>query len=200
MCHAFLHVELIMIVLAFICDIIPVANAVYKRHKMNNKRDKLTNFLFPRITRRFAVRFLMVAVAAYIFFGQICLPMRISGPSMEPTYHNGKLTFCWRLKYLFRKPERGDVVAVRLAGPSIMFLKRIVALEGETVEFKNGKLVINGKVLSEPYVRYPCSWNKPPTKVGKNCVYVIGDNRNVAIDLHRFGEIETKRITGSPIW
>lgn len=58
-----------------------------------------------------------------------------------------------------------------------MLLKRVVALEGEEVSFRQGKLLVNGKELEEPYLRHPCEWDLPPRKVEKDSVYVVGDNR-----------------------
>jgi signal peptidase I len=119
---------------------------------------------------------------------------------MEPTYHNGSINFCWRLKYLFSKPKRFDVVAVRLAGKKVMFLKRVVALEGEKVEFRDGKLFVNETEIEEPYVRYPCHWNLPLRQVEKDCIYVVGDNRNMPIENHFFGQTQSDRIMGVPLW
>ena len=89
---------------------------------------------------------------------------------------------------------------VRLAGKKIMFLKRIVALEGETVEFKDGKILIDGKEINEPYVRFQCDWTLPPRKVETGNVYVVGDNRDMNIDNHFFGQTSVKRIVGKPLW
>lgn len=89
---------------------------------------------------------------------------------------------------------------VRFSGNSIMLLKRIVALEGETLEFKDGVLHINGKVLDEPNVIYPCDWNLAPVQVKKGYVYVIGDNRNVPVANHQFGQTPVQRIAGTPLW
>ncbi len=145
-------------------------------------------------------RVLAVALLAFIFFKFVCIPFRVKGYSMEPTYRNGGINLCFKLKYLFSTPKRGDVVTVRLAGEKVMLLKRIVATEGETVEFINGKLLINGKKLDEPYIKLPCEWNLSPRKVEKNKVYVIGDNRSVPIERHNFGQTSIKRITGVPLW
>ena len=119
---------------------------------------------------------------------------------MEPTYHNGDFTFCWRLCYLFSEPKRYDVVAVRFAGKKVMLLKRVVAVEGEQVDFREGKLFVNGKAIEEPYVRDPCHWNLAARKVEKDCIYVVGDNRNMPIENHHFGQTPIKRIIGVPLW
>jgi len=119
---------------------------------------------------------------------------------MEPTYHDGDINFCWRVPYLFSEPERYDVVAVQFAGSKVMLLKRVVAQEGEQVEFRDGKLFIDGKEIKELYVRYPCNWNLPPRRVEKDCVYVIGDNRNMSMENHHFGQTSKSRIIGVLLW
>ncbi len=113
---------------------------------------------------------------------------------------NGTFNFCFRLRYIFSNPERHDVVTIRLAGQKVMLLKRVVALEGDIVEFRNGKLFVNGKMTNEAYVRYPSDWNLPPRKVDKNHIYVVGDNRNVPIHIHQFGQTSVNRIIGVPLW
>ena len=119
---------------------------------------------------------------------------------MEPTYHNGRFNFCWTLSALFSKPQRHDVVAIRFAGHRVMLLKRVIALEGERIEFRYGKLFVDENTIEEPYVRYPCDWNLSPRQVEPGCVYVVGDNRNMPIEDHHFGQAPIKRIVGVPLW
>ena len=161
---------------------------------------KIGRFLFPPATPRTLIRIAVIALAAYVFFGHICIPFRIKGGSMEPTYHNGQVNFCWRLSYLFSEPARHDVVLVRFAGKNVMLLKRVVALEGETVAFSDGKLVVDGAEMDESYVRYSCTWNLPPRNVRKGFVYLVGDNRSMPKDYHNFGQTSVKRIMGIPLW
>ncbi len=162
--------------------------------------DKARKFFFPSFTLKFLLRASIVALAAYLFFGRICVPIRIQGSSMEPTYPNGGVNFCWKLGYIFSKPKRYDVVVVRLAGRKVMLLKRVVAVEGEWVEFREGKLVVGGQRIDEPYVRYPCTWNLSARLVDPGCVYVVGDNRNMPIENHYFGQTPMRRIMGFPLW
>jgi signal peptidase I len=163
-------------------------------------KNKILQFFFPSLTLKFLIRVSLVALFAYLFFGYLCIPFYIQGISMEPTYHDGGVNFCWRLRYLFLEPKRFDVVAVRFAGIKVMLLKRVVAQEGEQVEFRDGKLYIDGQEMGEPYVRYPCYWNLPPRRVKKNCVYVVGDNRNMPIENHHFGQTSKSRVMGVPLW
>jgi len=167
---------------------------------MTRVRDRIRAFFFPSLTSRFVVRVTLVALCAYLFFGHICIPIRIRGISMEPTYHNGGVNFCWRLRYLFSEPQRYDVVTVRLAGKRVMLLKRVVALAGERVEFRDGKLLVDGKTVNEPYVRYGCDWNLIARRVGKDSVYVVGDNRSMPMENHYFGQTSINRILGGVVW
>ena len=80
-----------------------------------------------------------------------------------------------------------------------MLLKRIVALPGETVEFRKGLLYVNGNLLDEPYVRYHSDWELSPRKIAPGHVYVVGDNRGTAMVRHRFGEITMSRIVGGVV-
>jgi signal peptidase I len=141
----------------------------------------------------------LVALVSYLVFSFVLIPLKIRGKSMEPTYHDGSFAFCWRGKYIFSKPQRFDVVAVRLAGNHVMLLKRIVAFAGETVEFRGGQLFVNDSRLDEPYVRLNARWNLPPRKIATGKVYVVGDNRGGAMERHRFGQVSSLRIVGGVV-
>ena len=81
-----------------------------------------------------------------------------------------------------------------------MLLKRVIATEGETVEFKDGHLLVNGKQIPEPYVKGRYHWNLTPRKVKPHQVYLVGDNRSVPIQTHDFGQTDVNRIVGAPLW
>jgi len=165
---------------------------------MTNK--KLQKFLFPDLNKKFLARIIVVSVTAFILFKYILIPFRISGFSMVPTYNNRGFNFSFTLKYLLTPPKRYDAVTVRFAGTHVMLLKRIVALEGETIEFKKGFLFVNGQKINEPYVTQRQPWDLPPRLVKKDHVYVVGDNRNVPMQTHHFGQTPIERITGVPLW
>ncbi|MPN44020.1 Signal peptidase IB [bioreactor metagenome] len=142
----------------------------------------------------------IVAAAAALFFSFVLMPCRINGGSMMPTYPEHGFTFCNKLRYLFSRPERGDVVIIRLKDRTF-FLKRIVGLPGDTVEFRNGDLYLNGKKQDEKeYIRYASDWNLAPRTVEPGHYYVVGDNRSQEIDQHMFGSVRADRIVGSPVW
>ena len=147
----------------------------------------------PRVT---LVRVAVLIVTSFVVFNFILLPIRVEGISMLPTYKDRSVNFVNRFAYLRHEPQRGDVVSIRLAGPHVMYMKRIIGLPGETVAFANGRVLINGEVLDEPYEKLPCDWNCPPVKLGPDEYFVVGDNRTMPQELHKHGETPRSRIVG----
>jgi signal peptidase I len=163
-------------------------------------RESVRKFLWPKMDRRFAIRLAIVAAGTVFLFGYVTRPFRVAGRSMEPTYAEGSLLLGSRFRYCCRDLRRGDVVFVRLAGPSVMYLKRVVGLPGDTVEFRGGALVVNGERQEEPWLRLPCSWDRKPQAVEPGCLFVVGDNRSMPIDQHECGVVLRQRISGGPLW
>jgi signal peptidase I len=161
--------------------------------------DKIRRFFFPSLNRRYLSRLIFLGLSCYLIFSYLLIPLRIQGHSMEPTYGNGSFAFCWRPHYLFSQIERFDVVTVRFTGKNVMLLKRVIALPGEVLEFRQGILYINGKQILEPYVQYRTPWDLAPRKVKPGHVYVVGDNRGTLMSRHRFGQVNMARIIGGVI-
>jgi signal peptidase I len=171
----------------------------WRPHRGESATEALTHFYIPRLDAAFLVRLVTIVIVGYLIFGFILTPAFIKGSSMEPTYFRVGFTFCWRGKYLFSEPARGDIVILRIT-KDISWLKRIIALPGDTVSIKNGILYLNGKPQKEDYVKKPCDWNLPPRTIKPGHVYVIGDNRSMPMEHHKFGEVNMKRIRGGPLW
>ncbi|MDD5596748.1 MAG: signal peptidase I [Victivallaceae bacterium] len=172
----------------------------WRLHRGESASEAITHFYLPRINAALLVRLITIVIVAYVLFGFILLPFFIQGASMEPTYFRRGFTFCWRGKYLFSEPARGDIVIIRFT-ENVSLLKRIVALPGDTIFIKNGVLHLNGKPQNEDYVKKACDWNLlPPRTIKPGNVYVIGDNRSMPIENQQFGEVSQKRIIGVPVW
>ncbi len=152
--------------------------------------------LVGRRPKRTLVRIVVLVAACFLLRAYVVLPVRVDGISMMPTYSEHGINLVNRLAYLFHEPQRGDVVAIRLAGEHIMYLKRIVGLPGETVEFHRGKLVINGQPVDERYLKYPCDWDTAPEVVEPGKYYVVGDNRRMPPYDHKHGQAQRDRIVG----
>jgi signal peptidase I len=164
----------------------------------------LRTILIGRNPRRTTLRLLVVVAVVVLLRYFVLIPIQVDGPSMLPTYHQGKVDIVNRLAYLWHGPQRGDVVAIRfsgvsrLSGKSLMLMKRVVGLPGETVEFVNGRLLINGRPRDEPYLKYPCTWDFRPEhwQLGDDEFYVVGDNRSMPQEDHFKGAAKLDRIVG----
>lgn len=159
---------------------------------------------FGRNWKLTLLRLAIFIIACFFTFRFVLLPIRVEGISMLPTYRDGSVNFVNRLAYLRHPPQRGDVVAIRLSDPSIlwphiMYLKRVIGLPGETVEFANGQVLINGQPLEEPYEKLDCDWTLPPVKLGPDEYFVVGDNRSMPAEYHKFGKVERDHIVGKAI-
>ena len=120
---------------------------------------------------------------------------RIEGQSMEPNLHDGEYVLIDKVSYMLHPPERGDVVV--LTRPNDRdFIKRVIGLPGDTVEIRNGHVIVNGTVLDEPYLNQPVHTDYPSQKVEDGRYFVMGDNRNNSSDSRSFGSIAAADIVG----
>lgn len=162
-----------------------------------SSRPSLLRVLFIGRRPKFTlIRVAVLVAGCFVVFRFILLPIRVEGISMLPTYRDGRFNFVNRLAYLRHEPQRGDVVSIRLAGPSIMFMKRIIGQPGETVEFRHGRAFINGRPLDEPYLKLPCNWDSAPVTLHADQYYVVGDNRSMPVKDHEHGAARRDRIVG----
>jgi signal peptidase I len=156
--------------------------------------------VFGANPRRTLVRAVAIIIGSFILFGFVLRPIRIQGDSMYPAYKDKSINFVNRLAYLWRKPQRGDVVAVKTTGLHILYLKRVVGLPGETIAIAQGKVLIDGEPLDEPYVANRKAWDVEPLKLAPDQYYFIGDNRGMDQDLHEFGPAKAAKIAGKVLW
>jgi signal peptidase I len=159
----------------------------------------LLRLLFGRNPKRTLVRVLVLVIVLPILFTYVLRPFRVMGISMAPTHKDRSIHFVNHLAYLFREPRRGDIVAIRYSDEAISLMKRIVGMPGETIEFRQGRIFIDGHLLEEPYMDFqnrPCDWNMAPRQIGANEYYVVGDNRTMPARQHEQGIAPRERITG----
>jgi len=144
-------------------------------------------------------------------------PYRIPSSSMEPTLHCARpgagcearfsdRVLANRFIYHFRKPHRGDIIvfktpplAKQKCGAGGTFVKRLIALPGETWEEKNGFIYINGKKLIEPYIkadRRDVGTTYPPRKVPDGMYFMMGDNRTQSCDSREWGPVPRGNLIG----
>jgi signal peptidase I len=156
--------------------------------------------ILGRNPRRTLVRIAVLSAISFVTFGWVLTPIRVRGQSMEPTYSDSRLNLVNCITYRMRSPARGDVVAIRLAGPHVLYVKRIVGLPTERVAIVGGVVEINGAPLVEPYVRKRQPWDYAEVTVGPREYFVIGDNRGMRIGDHNFGRVDARRILGKLVF
>jgi signal peptidase I len=144
--------------------------------------------------------FVVVAVAisaALLVRAFVLQQFAVSGNSMYTTLHDGDRVLVNKLSYRLHDPRRGDVVVLKTI-ESIGerdLIKRVVALPGETVEYRQCVLFVDGVVLVEPYldpdVVTPsnCGADHPAVVVPQESVFVMGDNRAGSKDSRDLGAI-----------
>lgn len=156
--------------------------------------------IFGRHPRRTVVRIAVLAAISFVTFRWLLTPVRVRGISMQPTYQDGAFNLVNRAVYTLRAPARGDVVAIRLAGPHVLYVKRIVALPGERIAIAGGVVMLNGVALDEPYVQQRQAWDVDEVLVGPGEYFVVGDNRSMRVADHDFGRVDARRILGKLVF
>jgi len=146
---------------------------------------------------------LLIVVAAVVITLLIQTAVQKSsviGYCMEPGLQNGQQLLINKVVYYFHEPERGDVIILHPPPPyspkTTPFIKRIIALPGDTIEVKNGAVYINGSELDEPYIKEPPTYNFQQKKIPENEYFVLGDNRNNASDSHIGWTVPRQNIIG----
>ena len=137
---------------------------------------------------------LIIVLVINMFLAQAT---RVEGQSMEPNLHDNQRLIIEKVSYYIHPPQRGDIVVLRLPNRrSDPLIKRVVGLPGETVEIADGRVIINGQPLDEPYLDQATYNSMPARVVPENQVFVLGDNRGFSNDSRAFGFVPFADIIG----
>ncbi|HEX8775729.1 MAG TPA: signal peptidase I [Pyrinomonadaceae bacterium] len=145
----------------------------------------------------------LMATALMVVF--IVQPVKVEGTSMLPRLHDGERIFVNKLVYYgVPKLERGDIVVFWYPNdPSKSYIKRVVGLPGETVEVREGRVMINGRVIEETYLDPQLNlshMNHQPVLVKDHYYFVMGDNRDHSSDSRFWGLVPEKYIYGKALF
>jgi signal peptidase I len=135
-------------------------------------------------------------------------PFAVSALSMSPTIDDGDRILVNKVPYRFDHPHRGDVVVVeapvRAGGTGWAwpvdeerFVKRVVGMPGETVEGRDGRVLVNGIPLDEPYLPAGTSTRPfPAVSVPDGSYFLLGDHRLLSVDSRSFGPVPGDAVVG----
>ena len=176
-------------------------------------------------TLRDVVETLVLTAVIFLLVRAVVQNFKVEGRSMEPTLQNGQYLLInkavyWHVDgdlankvipgvvhpdgsadggaaYVFGEPERGDIIVFRYPkDPSRDFIKRVIAVPGETVEIRQGKVYVNGRLIDEFYLNETPNYSSPAYKMRPGEYFVLGDNRNNSSDSHVWGPVPRDNIIG----
>lgn len=139
----------------------------------------------------------------------LIIPFYVKGESMVPNFHDREYLIVDEISYRFKEPQRGQVIVFRYPeDPQEYFIKRVIGLPGETVQFKDGSVYIynqanpSGFKLNENYLAtdtktLPNGYSEgEKVKVSDKQYLVLGDNRMFSKDSRSFGPIDKSFVVG----
>ncbi len=157
------------------------------------------------------VQTVVIAVAlSYAIRIFIAEPRFIPSLSMYPTFDIGDRLVAEKITYRFQRPPAAEDVIIfhppkqtgRAGGifDDNVFIKRVVATEGDQVQVKNGRLIVNNVARNEPYINERPNYTLGKFTVPAGHVFVMGDNRNNSYDSHIWGPLPKENIIGRACW
>jgi signal peptidase I len=188
---------------------------LFRKKNKNDKKGKKKEKKKSTI-REYIESIVIAIIIAMVIRATVVEAYRIPSGSMEDTLLVGDFLFVnkfiYGVKIPFtntnllpgvREPKPGDIIVFKYPeNPSRNFIKRCVAVEGQTVEMRNKKLYIDGKQVKEEYVKHihpnvlPGRDNFGPYKVPKGHLFMMGDNRDNSQDSRFWGPLDEDLVKG----
>ncbi|MFD0616684.1 signal peptidase I [Paenibacillus sp. GCM10027629] len=156
-----------------------------------------------------AIAVVLVVIIRWFVFA----PFMVDGPSMQPNFHTGERVIVNKFLYDFRAPKPGEVVVFHVPQENRDYIKRVVAVAGDTVKVQGDDVYVNGKKISEPYIQgvldeyhskgeqynnlrdFPNA-DVTEEKVPEGHIFAMGDNRRNSTDSRMIGYIDLKEVVG----
>jgi signal peptidase I len=141
-----------------------------------------------------------ISVLIILFLYQ---PVRVEGTSMLPRLEDHDRLFINKFVYHISSIDRGDVVVFHYPrDPEKSYIKRVIALPGDTLRIDHGQVWVNGKELTENYVpgAYRDTRSYAQTVIPDDSYFVMGDHRSISSDSREFGVVERDLIYGKAVF
>jgi signal peptidase I len=164
----------------------------------------------PELPRRTAtlvsawVRDLLISlgISAFIIVF-LYQPVKVEGTSMMPSLDDQERIFINKFVYRLEPIQRGDIVVFRYPrDPAKSFIKRVIGVAGDHVRIEDGKVYLNGKLVSEDYVprAYEDERSYSEIVVPPDSYFVLGDHRSLSNDSRDFGPVDASYIYGKAVF
>lgn len=181
---------------------------------MNTKSNNIANIFLKSL---FLIAFSATLLFLLYFARQNITPVIVSGTSMSPTLKESEQVIVYKNNNI----KNGDIVSFKAPDEAeTYYIKRVIAIEGDTLEYRDGNLYINGEFVEEPYLddlkhserlkdangvttpNFTLSdlSSTKDGKVPKDKLFVMGDNRIDSKDSRYFGFIDVDSVIGTMIY
>jgi len=153
--------------------------------------------------------FYLILTIAFLFYQLNFTAYHFPSSSMSPTLMEGDRMYMKKRIYKKSKPARGDLIVFYLpSDPSRPFVKRIVGLPGESIEIKDGKILVNGEAINKPKPLVSLTYlnNGDYGKAGQTIqipnsnYFVLGDNSATSLDSRYWGFVPRRNILGKIVF
>jgi signal peptidase I len=138
-------------------------------------------------------------IASLIIVTVLYQPVRVEGTSMQPGLRDQDRLYIDKFFFRFEKISRGDVIVFHYPrDPEKSYIKRVIALPGDSIFIDHGRVWVNGEPLDEPYVprRYLDTRSMPEILIPSGDYFVMGDHRSISSDSRDFGPVDRDLIYG----
>lgn len=137
--------------------------------------------------------YVIIIIVVILIKAFIVTPIVVNGPSMMDTLHDKDIMILDKLGIKIKEIKRFDIVVIDAMDTKI--IKRVIGLPGETIEYKDNKLYIDGKLIEDSYGSQ-VTYDFDSVKIPNDMYFVLGDNRTDSVDSRILGCISKKDILG----
>ncbi|MGJ8695285.1 MAG: signal peptidase I [Verrucomicrobiaceae bacterium] len=159
---------------------------------------------YNRLSVYLALTFLMMSLAVGLAFTvreNFLHVFKMAGSSMSPTLHDGSRILVRKDSYRDHEPSRNDLVAfLNPTNRRQTWVKRVIGLPGDTLEIKNGTVLLNGEPLQEVPSVTPDQANLAPFTIPEHHCYLLGDNRANSRDSRHLGPVPLIALVGKVVY
>ncbi|MGX9757567.1 signal peptidase I [Clostridioides difficile] len=145
----------------------------------------------------------ILSIIAFLLISSVIRLTTVMGHSMDQTLYDREKLIISKIAYNKEEPKYKDVVVIKRSDLNVKYIiKRVIAVEGDTLKITNNKLYINDKLIEENYINEKMQTSDLDIKIPKDKIFVMGDNRNNSIDSRSsiVGLIDKKDIEGKVIF